>query len=132
LDRDAWCGFADLPEQRDERGRFERRDERSETESATYKRGATEHRPMTDTERLWLVERTYTDRDLVVLVYATPEGDRRLRKELASSMLERTTVTAAVEADPADLGSVDDPETRERYADEVERVRSDHEPDDPI
>ena len=87
---------------------------------------------MTDTERLWMVERTYTDRDLVVLVYATPEGDRKLRKELSSSMLQRTTVTAAVEADPADLEAVEDAATRERYAEEVERVRADHEPDDPI
>lgn len=87
---------------------------------------------MTDTERLWMVERTYTDRDLVVLIYATPDGERRLRKELASTMLQRTTITAAVDADPGDLEPVDDDETRERYATEVERVREDHEPDDPI
>ncbi|WP_336136512.1 hypothetical protein [Natronomonas amylolytica] len=87
---------------------------------------------MSDSERLWLVERTYTDRDLVVLIYATPDGERRLRKELASTMLQRTTVTAAIEADPADLEPVDDEETRERYATEVERVRADHDPEDPI
>jgi hypothetical protein len=87
---------------------------------------------MTDAERLWLVERTYTDRDLVVLIYATPEGTEQLRKELASTMLQRTTVTAAIEADPEDLEPVADEETRERYATEVERVRSDHDPDDPI
>jgi hypothetical protein len=87
---------------------------------------------MTDAERLWLVERTYTDRDLVVLIYATPDGTRRLRKELASTMLQRTTVTAAIEADSEDLSGVDDEETRQRYASEVERVRADHDPDDPI
>jgi len=87
---------------------------------------------MTDTERLWLAERTYTDRDLVVLVYATPDGDRRLRKELASSMLQRTTVTAATEAEPSSLNPVEDEETRRRYATEVERVRQAHDPDDPI
>jgi hypothetical protein len=87
---------------------------------------------MTDSERLWLVERTYTDRDLVVLIYATPDGTEQLRKELASTMLQRTTVTAAIEADPEDLDPVDDEETRERYATEVERVREDHDPDDPI
>lgn len=87
---------------------------------------------MTDAQCLWLVERTYTDRDLVVLVYATPEGDRRQRKELSSTMLGRTTVTAATEADPGDLDPVDDAETRERYAEEVARVREDHDPDDPI
>ncbi|MFQ3319473.1 MAG: hypothetical protein ACI8UR_000624 [Natronomonas sp.] len=87
---------------------------------------------MTDTEQLWLVERTYTDRDIVVLVYATPEGDRRRRKELASTMLQRTTVTAAIEADPDQLEPVDDEATRERYATEVERVRTDYDPNDPI
>ncbi|QLD85864.1 hypothetical protein HWV23_09045 [Natronomonas halophila] len=87
---------------------------------------------MTDSERLWLVERTYTDRDLVVLIYATPDGTKQLRKELASTMLQRTTVTAAIEADPEDLDPVDDEETRDRYATEVERVRADHAPDDPI
>jgi hypothetical protein len=87
---------------------------------------------MPDTERLWLVERTYTDRDLVVLVYATPDGRRRRRKELASTMLERTTVTAAIEADPDELDAVDDEATRERYAAEVERVREDHDPGEPI
>lgn len=87
---------------------------------------------MTDAERLWLVERTYTDRDLIVLVYATPDGTRSRRKELSSTMLGRTTVTAAVDADPEKLEPVDDEETRERYAAEVERVRADHDPDDPI
>ena len=87
---------------------------------------------MSDSERLWLVERTYTDRDLVVLIYATPDGERRLRKELSSTMLQRTSVTAAVEAAPEDLSRVEDAETRERYATEVERVWADHDPDDPI
>ena len=32
--------------------------------------------------RCWLVERTYTDRDTIVLVYATPDGERSSRKEL--------------------------------------------------
>lgn len=87
---------------------------------------------MSDTEQLWLVERTYTDRDLVVLIYATPDGERQLRKELASTMLQRTSVTAAIDAAPEDLEPVEDEATRERYATEVERVREDHDPDDPI
>jgi hypothetical protein len=87
---------------------------------------------MTDSERCWLVERTYTDRDLVVLIYATPDGERKLRKELASTMLQRTTVTAATDADPSNLEEVEDSETRERYVSEVERVRESHAPDDPI
>ena len=87
---------------------------------------------MTDEARLWLVERTYTDRNLVVLVYATPDGRRRYRRELSPSMVGRTTVTAATQADPDDLEAVDDPETRQRYADEVDRVRESHEPDESI
>jgi hypothetical protein len=85
-----------------------------------------------DSEQLWMVERTYTDRDLVVLIYATPDGHKRLRKELSSTMLQRTTITAAIEAAPEDLESVDDEATRERYATEAERVRADHAPEDPI
>ena len=85
-----------------------------------------------DGERLWLVERTYTDRDLVVLVYATPDGSRRYRRELSPSMVGRTTVTAAAGAAPDDLEAVDDPETRRRYAEEVDRVRESHDPDESI
>lgn len=87
---------------------------------------------MSDTERLWLVERTYTDRDLVVLIYATPDGTRQRRKEFASTMLQRTTITAAIEAEPDQLDAVEDAETRKRYVTEVERVRENHDPDDPI
>jgi hypothetical protein len=87
---------------------------------------------MTDSERVWLVERTYTDRDLVVLIYATPDGTRKLRKELAPTMLQRTTVTAATDADPSNLEEIDDSETIDRYATEVERVQESHDPDDPI
>ncbi|WP_178915608.1 hypothetical protein [Natronomonas gomsonensis] len=87
---------------------------------------------MTDTERVWLVERTYTDRDLVVLIYATPDGTRKLRKELAPTMLQRTTVTAATDADPSNLEEIEDGETIDRYATEVERVRESHDTDDPI
>ena len=87
---------------------------------------------MTDEARLWLVERTYTDRDLVRLVYATPDGNRRYRRELSPSMVSRTTVTAAAEVDAGDLEPVDDPETRQRYAEEVDRVRASHDPDESI
>jgi hypothetical protein len=87
---------------------------------------------VTDKPRLWLVERTYTDRDLVVLVYATPDGSRRYRRELSPSMVGRTTVTAATEVDAGDLEPVDDPETRQRYAEEVDRVRASHDPDESI
>jgi len=87
---------------------------------------------VSDGVRCWLVERTYTDRDLIVLVYATPDGEAKYRKELSSTMLGRTAVTAATGVDPDDLEPVDDEETRERYAMEVDRVRESHAPDETI
>lgn len=87
---------------------------------------------MPETVRCWLVERTYSDRDLVTLVYATPDGERHLTKELSSSMLPRTTVTAAEDIDPDRLQPVDDPDRRERYATEAARVRENNAPDEAI
>jgi len=86
-----------------------------------------------DDERLWLVERTYTDKGLVSLLYATTDGERSLHKQRSMNMLRQgADVTAAVEADPADLESVDDAETRERYADEATRMADQHDPDDAV
>jgi hypothetical protein len=87
---------------------------------------------MTDAVRCWLVERTYSDRDLVTLVYATPDGERHLTKELSSSMLPRTTVTAAEDVEPGRLQPVDDPDLVERYATEAARVRDNNDPDEAI
>lgn len=82
--------------------------------------------------RCWLVEREYDDKGLVRLVYATPDGSQRLVSERSANMLRATEVTAAREVDPEQLDDVDDAEERERYAEEVERVRERHGPDDPI
>jgi hypothetical protein len=87
---------------------------------------------MGDTVRCWLVERGYNDRDLVILTYATPEGDRVFRNELAAQVIDTKTVTAAKDVDPGNLEPVEDPETRDRYAAEADRVASDHDPDDEI
>ena len=85
-----------------------------------------------ETVQLWLVERDYDDRNLVTLVYATPDGERFQRHERSAHLLSRQGVTAATEADPSDLEAVDDDETRERYAEEVERVRERHDPGDQL
>jgi hypothetical protein len=86
-----------------------------------------------DEERLWLVDRTYTDKGLVSLVYATTDGERSLHKQRSMNMLQQgADVTAAVEADPEDLKSVDDAETRERYADEATRMADQHGPDEAV
>lgn len=87
---------------------------------------------MADTVRCWFVERNYNDRDLIILTYATPEGDRVYTRELAAQVIDTETVTAARDVDPDNLEAVSDPETRERYAAEAERVAAEHDPDDTI
>ena len=90
---------------------------------------------MSDTVRMWLVERTYSDdeQNMVILTYATPDGTRYFRKERAlTSFSDVRDTTAAVDADPANVGRVDDPADRERYAAEAERMAAAHAPDDVI
>lgn len=87
---------------------------------------------MSETVRTWLVERTYTDRDLVVLTYATPDGEQSFTRELASSALGGTSVTAARDVEPDRLTPVEDDQDRERYAHEAERVRENNDPDAEI
>jgi hypothetical protein len=85
--------------------------------------------------RVWLVERTYSDDELnvVILVYATPDGRRYLRRERAlTSFSDRRETPAALEADPGNLGAVEDPDVVEQYRTEVRRVRDRYGPDEPI
>ncbi|QDX39580.1 hypothetical protein [Salarchaeum sp. JOR-1] len=85
--------------------------------------------------RVWLVERTYSDdeQNLIILTYATADGERYFRKERAlTSFGDRRDTTAAVDADPENLGRVSDPDEREQYAAEAQRMRADHDPDDVI
>ncbi|WP_135825383.1 hypothetical protein [Halorussus ruber] len=86
----------------------------------------------TDDVRVWLVERGYNNRDLIVLKYATPEGDRLLRRELASQAVDVDTVTAAKDVSPDDLERVDESDLQERYADEASRMAAEHDPEDTI
>ena len=91
---------------------------------------------MADAVRVWLVERTYSDDELnlIILTYATPDGRREFRKERALPSFagpDRET-PASLEVDPDDLAAVDDPETRERNAQAVDRLRETHGPDDPV
>ena len=88
-----------------------------------------------ETVRLWLVERTYSDdeQNIIILVYATPDGERYLRKERAlTSFGDDRPTTAAIDADPGNLGTVDDEETREWYAGEATRTSEQYAPDDEI
>ena len=82
--------------------------------------------------RLWLVERSYDDRDLVSLTYATVDGQRQLRKQLSMALLrQRGPATAAIEADAEELSAVDE-RNREQFAAEAEKMASKHDPDDEI
>lgn len=82
-------------------------------------------------ERVWLVERDYDQKGLVRLVYATPDGERHLTRELSQQMLRNTTVTAARSVDPDRLEPTPEGD-RERYAAEAERVAERNDPDEPV
>lgn len=85
--------------------------------------------------RVWLVERTYSDdeQNLIILTYATTDGERYYRKERAlTSFTDVRDTTAAVAADPRNLGAVEEPELREQYAAEARRMQAEHDPDDLI
>jgi hypothetical protein len=89
-----------------------------------------------ETVQVWLVERTYGDdeQNLIILTYATPDGDRTFRKERALTSFtgdERGT-TAALDVSETNLSSVDDPEKREQYAAEVRRMAEKHDPSETI
>ena len=86
------------------------------------------------TTRVWLVERTYSDdeQNIIILVYATTDGEQYLRKERAlTSFGDRRDTTAAIDADPDSLGRTD-PEDCDQYAAEAKRMADRHEPDDLI
>ena len=89
-----------------------------------------------DDVRVWLVERTFSDdeQNIVILVYATPDGERYLRKEraLTSFTGPARETKAALEVGPDALAPVDDPETEERYATEAARMAEAHAPTDAV
>ncbi|QLK26502.1 hypothetical protein HYG81_02460 [Natrinema zhouii] len=89
-----------------------------------------------DEVRVWLVERTYGDDELnlIILVYATEDGRRYHRRERALTSFTgpaRETKAGLLVATDA-LGTVDDPETRARYADEASRMAAQHDPTDSV
>jgi len=87
---------------------------------------------MSDTERLWLVERDYGDEALVELVYASPDGSHCLVKHLSVQLLRSKEITAAIDVERDAIETVGNEETRERYAKEAARVRDSHDPDEVI
>ena len=93
---------------------------------------------MTDDDNelcVWLVERTYSDdeQNLIILVYATADGERYMRKERALTSFEDSRETeAALNVDGKRLAEVADEETRGRYAAEARRMAEKHESDDAV
>ncbi|PSQ19210.1 hypothetical protein BRD00_02910 [Halobacteriales archaeon QS_8_69_26] len=91
--------------------------------------------PGDDAVRVWLVERTYSDdeQNIIVLTYATPDGGRYLRQERALTSFDDAPETpVAVDADPINLGTVEDADRRERYAAEARRMAAANDPDDVL
>ncbi|WP_435345139.1 hypothetical protein [Haloarchaeobius sp. HRN-SO-5] len=90
----------------------------------------------TERRRVWLVERTYSDdeQNIIILVYATPDGRFYHRREraLTSFTGDHRATKAALDVSVDDLGTVEDPEERDRYATEATRMRDVHDPDDDI
>lgn len=83
------------------------------------------------TERVWLVEREYTDKGLVTLVYASTDGRRHRQQQRSERMLMRSDVTAGQDVDSDRLEATPESE-RERYAAEASRMAETHDPDDPV
>jgi hypothetical protein len=83
-------------------------------------------------ETVWLVDRTYSDKGLVNLVYATVDGERYLRRQLSEQMLTRTDVTAGMDVEVDRLEPVQDEDERERFAAEARRMTEEHDPGDAV
>ena len=84
-----------------------------------------------ETVRIWLVEREYSDKGMINLVYATTDGRRHLRRQFSEQMLTRTDVTAALDVAPDRLELTHETD-QEWYATEAGRMAGQHDPDDPV
>ncbi|ODR80712.1 hypothetical protein BG842_22555 [Haladaptatus sp. W1] len=89
------------------------------------------------TERVWMVERTFSadSPHILVTVYATLDGARYLQKERAFNRFGTgpgPEVTAAITVESERLTPVTDAETSDRYAKEAERMCERHDPDDAV
>jgi hypothetical protein len=91
---------------------------------------------MAESVRVWLVERTYSDdeQNLIILVYATPDGTREFRKEraLTSFTGPARETPVSLRVDPDNLASVGDPDRIERFAGEAARMADKHDADDTL
>jgi hypothetical protein len=83
-----------------------------------------------------MVERTFSadSPHILVIVYATPDGERYLQKERAFNRFggRAPEVTAAIEVPSVELVPVADEERKQRYAKEAKRMRERHDPEEPV
>lgn len=82
---------------------------------------------MGETVPVWRVDQALSDdeQNIIIVTYATADGGRAYRKELAVPSVGTglVDVPKREEVPPADLSTVDDPETREWYKHAVEAMR---------
>jgi len=81
--------------------------------------------------RVWLVDRTYNDKGMVELVYATPDGERYHHRQLSEPMLVQKSVTAAEDVAEDRLEPTPEDE-REYYGSEATRMSEEHDPDEEV
>jgi hypothetical protein len=84
---------------------------------------------MGDDVQVWFVHREYTDKGLITLEYATPDGSRSFVTQLSPNAPD-PTAARTVDADA--LRPVDDPDTRDRFEHEVARMQARHDPTDTV
>jgi len=84
------------------------------------------------TEQVWLVDRQYSDTNLITVVYATTDGERHYQQQLSHTLLGRTPVTAAKAVPVEKLEPVADADERGRYATQAQRMAQKHAPDEEI
>lgn len=91
---------------------------------------------MAETVQTWLVERTYSDdeQNIIILVYATPDGRRYHRKErsLTSFDSDIRDTYAALDVPEDELGHITDEETRAEYAATAKQMAEKHDPTDVV
>lgn len=91
---------------------------------------------MTDDEtRVWLVERAYSEevQNMLELVYATPDGERRLHlQKMLSVPQQADSITAARDVPDEKLEPVREDEKVERYSREADRMRDEYEPNETV
>lgn len=84
---------------------------------------------MSDDVECWLVRREYTDKGLITLEYATPDGTLSFVKQISPNAPDPT---AARDVEDSDLQPVEDLDRQERFRAEVQRMQESNDPEDIV